>query len=112
MRCSTAPRRSPQHHLVAALALWDYCSDSAAYLFGDSLGDAVADELLRLLRQRPEGADRTGIYNRFNRNVQRQRITSALSALETIGAASMTREKGTAGRPREVWRALEVRRER
>ena len=99
-------------HLVAALALWNYCADSAAYLFGDALGDAVADELLTLLRQRPEGADRTEIYNHFQRNVPRHRITGALSALEAMGAAAMTREKGDAGRPREVWRALEVRRER
>ena len=31
-------------HLMAALALWDYCERSVYYIFGDNLGDPVADE--------------------------------------------------------------------
>ena len=43
-------------HLNAALALWNYCESSAAYLFGDSMGDPVADAILGALRSRgPEG---------------------------------------------------------
>jgi hypothetical protein len=34
-------------HLQAALALWDYCSDSAASLFGACVGDSVADRIPR-----------------------------------------------------------------
>ncbi len=37
-------------HLRAALAVWQYCEDSARYVFGDALGDPVADELLEALR--------------------------------------------------------------
>ena len=37
-------------HLEAALALWDYSERSAEYVFGDSLGNPVADEILRALR--------------------------------------------------------------
>jgi Protein of unknown function (DUF3987) len=31
-------------HLRAALALWRYCEESATYIFGDSLGDPMADQ--------------------------------------------------------------------
>ena len=37
-------------HLRAALAVWRYCLQSAAYLFGDRLGDPVADEILTALK--------------------------------------------------------------
>src|SRR5207249_351746 len=36
-------------HLQAALALWQYCSDSVRYIFGDLLGDPDADALLHAL---------------------------------------------------------------
>jgi hypothetical protein len=50
--------RSPAiraEHLLAALALWDYCERSVRFVFGDSLGDPVADELQRLLQASPKG---------------------------------------------------------
>jgi hypothetical protein len=36
-------------HLMAGLAVWNYAASSAAYVFGDSLGDPDADEILRAL---------------------------------------------------------------
>jgi hypothetical protein len=38
-------------HLKAALAVWEYCEASAAHIFGDALGDPVADDILRALVQ-------------------------------------------------------------
>jgi hypothetical protein len=46
-------------HLEAALAAWKYAEESARFIFGDSLGDPVADELLRALRKSPHGLTRT-----------------------------------------------------
>ncbi len=37
-------------HLRAALEAWRYCFDSAAYIFGDTLGDTKADALLAALK--------------------------------------------------------------
>jgi hypothetical protein len=39
-----------QIHLEAALALWTFCEASARYVFGDLLGDPIADTILRALR--------------------------------------------------------------
>jgi len=50
---STEPAiRAP--HLLAALGLWDYCKSSVFYIFGDAIGDPVADRLLRALKMGPQ----------------------------------------------------------
>jgi hypothetical protein len=49
-------------HLEAALAVWEYCESSAAFVFGDLLGDRVADEIARALQHAgPKGMTRTAI---------------------------------------------------
>ena len=40
-------------HLLAALAVWDYCKASAYHIFGDAVGDPIADRLLRLIKSGP-----------------------------------------------------------
>lgn len=43
-------------HLDAAYAVWRYCRESAAFIFGDAIGDELADKLLRVIRRAgPEG---------------------------------------------------------
>lgn len=42
-------------HLDAAREVWRYALDSARYVFGDSTGNRHADELLRWVREEPEG---------------------------------------------------------
>lgn len=92
-------------HLAAALEVWRYCEDSAAYIYGDATGDPVADEILTALRTAgPEGMARTELRDHFSRNVPSGRMGAALAALRKSGRASMTMEP-TQGRPREVWRA-------
>ena len=41
-------------HLEAALEVWRYCAQSAAYIFGRRTGDPVADEILAELRKRAQ----------------------------------------------------------
>jgi Protein of unknown function (DUF3987) len=45
-------------HIKAALAVWEYAEVSAAHIFGASLGDSVADEILRAL-QHPQSIRRS-----------------------------------------------------
>ena len=42
-------------HMKAALGLWQYVEDSVAWIFGDKLGDPVADTILDRLRVAPAG---------------------------------------------------------
>ena len=92
-------------HLMAALAVIEYAQQSAAYIFGDSLGDPVADDLLVALRRAGDGGlTRTGIRDLFRRHQRAERVTAALELLASRGLAYMAEEQ-TGGRPTEVWRA-------
>jgi hypothetical protein len=89
-------------HLMAALALWDYCDRSVRFTFGDSLGDPVADELLRLLRASPNGLTRTEMRDYFQRHESADRIARALGLLLQHKLARRE-EESTGGRPSERW---------
>jgi hypothetical protein len=93
-------------HLAAALALWGYCERSAYFVFGDMLGDPVADEILGALRRNGDaGMTRTEISNLFSRHRSSGQIEASLAALAGAGkASSITRDTG--GRPVEVWVAI------
>jgi hypothetical protein len=92
-------------HLEAALALWKYCDDSAKFIFGDSLGDATADEILRQLQCQPQGLTRTEIREHFNRNKSASEIERALGVLQEHALARMDRRIEQEGqiRPTERW---------
>ncbi len=90
-------------HLAAALAVWDYCEASARFIFGDSVGDPVADSILDMLKEAgAEGASRTDISNYFSRNKKPEQINRALKTLESRGLAECEIYSGS-GRPLERW---------
>jgi hypothetical protein len=91
-------------HLEAALEFWRYSEESARYIWGDALGDPLADELLDLLRARPEGLTRTDINAMvFKGHHSAEKIGAVLTLLTEQGLAYPTREE-TGGRPAERWR--------
>jgi hypothetical protein len=92
-------------HLLAALALWDYAERSVAFVFGDSLGDPVADDLLRLLRGCPDGLTRNDLTNYLGRHQSAERIGRALGMLLQLRLARREQEE-TGGRPAERWFAV------
>ena len=96
-----------QEHLAMAMDVWEYAEASARYIFGDSMGDAVADDILKALRSAPEGVKRSEIMmGLFQKNMSAARIQQALDLLETHGlAASTTAANEKGGRPAELWKA-------
>jgi hypothetical protein len=93
-------------HLRAGLALWQYCEDSARWIFGQAMGDPVADAILSALRAAPEGLSRTDIRDLFGRNQTAARINASLRALEEAGLARAERVE-SGGRPVERWFAVQ-----
>ena len=91
-------------HLQAALAVWDYCSNSAILLFGDSTGDAIADRILEALVESPKGLTKQQIRRLFHGHVSCDRIDAALEQLMQIDAAKFKSEP-TRGRPSTLWSA-------
>jgi hypothetical protein len=93
-------------HLLAALALWEFCDASVRYIFGDSLGDPVSDALLSALKNAfPDALSRTELYQLFSRNESSGRIAQSLMELARLGLATMHRIVANGvGRPAEMWR--------
>jgi len=91
-------------HLEAALALWDYAEASARYIFGDRLGDPIADAILAGMQEAgQDGMDKTAIHNLFGRHQTAARIQVALEQLIAGNLVRADKEK-TAGAPRTVYR--------
>jgi hypothetical protein len=93
-------------HLLAALAVWTYCDATAKHIFGASLGDRIADEIMRRLRQAGDGGmTRNELRDAFGRNVSSERIGAALDLLRRRGRARCETVT-TGGRPAELWRCV------
>ena len=102
--CSELIRRE---HLAAACALWKYCDESVRFIWGDALGDPVADEVLDALRNHPAGLTRTEIRDLFGRNKSADELAGALALLAQHGLAE--RSEGTGkGRSVELWTATRI----
>jgi hypothetical protein len=87
-------------HLLAALAVWDYCDASVQYIFGQSLGDPTADAILEALQAAPNGLNRTEIYNLFGRHQRSEIIQQAIGELLARGLITIETIE-TGGRPSE-----------
>ena len=89
-------------HLEAAIAVLDYVAASVTYVFGDALGDDVADRILEALRDGKE-LSRTQIFSDlFGRHTPQGRVESALRLLASLNLARVE-TRPTDGRPVEVW---------
>ena len=97
-----------REHLEAALEVWRYCEESAAFIFGDATGDPTADAIITALRTAgAAGMTRTEMTNFFKRNKSSEELSRALLVLHRGGQARFEREE-TAGRTIERWFAIRV----
>lgn len=88
--------------LRAALALWQYSEESCRYIFGNSLGDPMADEINGALVLAPFGMTRDQIRHHVGKNKPADQIEAALRHLSSMGLATYEKEP-TAGRSVERW---------
>jgi hypothetical protein len=97
--------RIHSEHLRAAIAVWQYCEDSARQIFGGITGDPVADTIIAALRAQP-GMTRTDISNLFSRHETAAAIAAALTMLLTSGRVR-SETIATKGRSEERWYPME-----
>jgi hypothetical protein len=90
-------------HMLAALAVWQYSENSARFIFGETLGHKIADNVLSELRQRPEGMSRNEIRDCFNRNKSADAISNAMRSLQAKGLVRSEKRLNTGGRAGEIW---------
>ena len=74
-------------------------------MFGDTLGDPTADQILQALRAAPAGLARSEINALFDRNKSGSEINRALLVLHNSGRARFEQVQ-TKGRPAERWFAV------
>lgn len=89
-------------HLMAALAVWQHADASTRMIFGDSLGDPVADSILKAIRARGEMTD-SEISDLFKRHKTASELERAKGVLNQAGLIHCVTIE-TEGRPRMVWR--------
>lgn len=90
-------------HLKAAVALWEFAEGSTVMIFGDNLGDPVADTIYRAIQAHGEQTD-TQISGLFGRNFNGARLERAKALLATSGKIHSETVGQTGGRARTVWR--------
>lgn len=96
-----------RQHLQAALAVWQYCEDSARYIFGERLSDKHADKLLTALRAANNGMTRSDIRDLFHGNMAANDLRRVLQLLSDNNLAyfQKVRKEGSK-KPSEVWFAI------
>jgi hypothetical protein len=90
-------------HLKAAAAVWDYCEQSAALIFGTAVGDPLADKIIEALRTHPKGLTRDDIREELHHNYDKGRVDEALRILKENGLATKLASQRTGGRKAEMW---------
>jgi Protein of unknown function (DUF3987) len=91
-------------HLIAALAVWDYCTDSARLVFGEGMGDPDAEKLLAALKEADGGLTRTQISSDvFGKNKKTAEVAGLLGDLLTQGLIHRVTQPAPKGRPVEKW---------
>jgi hypothetical protein len=92
-----------REHLEAALAIWNYCEASAAYIFGGASGDPTVDAIVGALQTAgTAGMTRTDLYLFFAKHKKSDEILRGLTILHKEGRARFDKEP-TAGKPTERW---------
>jgi hypothetical protein len=87
-------------HLNQAMAAWQYCEDSACYIFKGQAQDSVARKISQTLQEK-ERLTGTEIRDLFLRNVKRDRIQRAIEELIATDTAEMILQP-TGGRPLNI----------
>jgi len=89
-------------HLEAAMALWAFCERSARFIFGDALGNPLADRLLQAIRGAPDGLSRARMREVLSGHGTKSDVDAALSLLHELDLAHRVKVP-TGGRPTETW---------
>lgn len=93
-------------HLRAGLAVWKYCEQSVGYIFGERLGDNLAERIHAYLKAKGKPCSRNQIKRDLSGgHFDADTIERALLTLERSGLARKQKIK-TTGRPCIMWEAV------
>ncbi len=82
-------------HLESALAFWDYCEQSAKFIFHNKSQDKIARKILDELKDSPMNG--TEIHRVFGNNITKDRLETAIT--ELLASGRITKDKQKSGKP-------------
>ncbi len=88
-----------ENHINSAYALWQYCSDSAKYLFGDNSTDPLEAKVIDILQSGSLTA--TALSNALSNHIPKEKLKSILMKLEASNRITIQTER-TNGRPKKI----------
>ena len=88
-------------HLAAAIALWQYCLESARHLAPSRVPESLAEKIRNWVSEKPEGASKTEIHRLAGGRLTGEEIDTAVSELHAQGLV-VVEKRGSGGRPSEV----------
>jgi hypothetical protein len=103
--CSAVIRRV---HLEAALALWQFCEESARYIFGEGVLSDKAQKLLdAICAKGVDGMSKSQMHALFGGRLKSTELKALLDEIKSTRAAYQTKTI-TAGRDEERWFAADA----
>lgn len=91
-----------EKHINAAIALWNYCDESALYLFGNSnRQDSISRKILDFLQSGLKS--QTEINKYLGGKVSAMRLSSSLAELQALGSIFQTTDASGQGRKKTIW---------
>jgi Rha family phage regulatory protein len=94
----------PMDNAREGVAVWQYCRDSAAYLFGAMSTDKMVERVAKIITEAgAEGISQADLSKALNRHVKGDRLAAILAELQAAGRVTQTRVD-TPGRPAVIWR--------
>ncbi|XPV75974.1 MAG: bifunctional DNA primase/polymerase [Desulfovibrio sp.] len=95
-------------HLRAALALWDFCEQSAQFIFAGLESDSTCQKILEALGESGGCLDTSGLYRFFGNHISKRKMTVGLNNLlasKNIRIEEVKPQGG--GRPRKIFHICE-----
>lgn len=91
-------------HLKAALALWDYCEQSARFIFAGLDSDSTSQKIMEALEESGGKLDTSGLYKFFGNHISKRKMTVALNNLLASRNIRVEESKPQGGgRPRKIF---------
>lgn len=92
-----------REHLESALALWQYCENSARYIFGGDVLSKNEQKLYDWLCEADkDGLNKTEMFKKFGNRIKADKLETVLDGLKRVNLA-FNQEITTAGRVEERW---------
>ena len=92
-------------HLESALAFWNFCQQSAEYIFHGRQSDNIAQKIMDSLQEGPKTA--TDIHRLFSSHTSKNRLETAISEL-LASDSIVTETKPTNGRPVTLYKMTQT----